>query len=74
MFNPYKTGEWAIYKGQIVRVLSINHKAPYRVCIEFETDDEYLIGSDWVNNSTLTPLDPAVSSLLSSLNTTTNER
>ena len=73
MFNPYKTGEWAIYKGQIVRVLYIHHKAPYRVCIEIEATN-HIVSNDWVHNSTLSPLDPAVSSLLSSLNTTTNER
>ena len=66
MFNPYESGEWAIYKGQIVRVLSIHHKAPYRVQIEFEASQtEGWI--DWVHNTTLTPLDPAVSSLLSSI-------
>lgn len=69
-FNPYRSGEWALYKGQIVRVLWIDHKAPYRVCIEFTADEDYLIGNDYVHNSTLTPLDPAVSNILSSLNTT----
>ena len=73
MFNPYKTGEWAIYKGQIVRVLAIHHKTPYRVQICVDTS-ETMWYIDWVHNSALTPLDPAVSSLLSSLNTTTNER
>jgi len=66
MFNPYKSGEWAIYKGHTVRVLAIHHKAPYRVQIEVSATES--IGYiDWVSNSTLTPLDPAVSSLLSSI-------
>ena len=69
MLNPYKTGEWAIYKGRIVRVLAIHHKAPYRVQIESEAV-KGLGWVDWVHNSTLSPIDPAVSSLLSSLNTT----
>ena len=66
MFNPYESGEWAIYKGQIVRVLAIHHKAPYRVQIEVENSQRvgYI---DWVHNSTLTPIDSAVSSLLSSI-------
>ena len=70
MFNPYELGEWAIYKGQIVRVLAIHHKAPYRVQIKVDTS-ETMGYIDWVHNSTLSPLDPAVSSILSSLNTTT---
>ena len=70
MFNPYKTGEWALYKGQIVRVLAIHHKAPYRVQISVDTS-ETMGYIDWVHNSTLTPVAPAVSSILSSLNTTT---
>ena len=66
MFVNYKSGDWVLYKGFTAIVHSIHHKQPHRVLIEWETDPQ-TIKRDWVHNSSITPLDPAVSDLLSSI-------
>lgn len=61
-----KRGDWVLYKGQIVQVSEIHHKAPYRVQIVCETS-ETMGYIDWVHNSTLTPLEPTVVDILNAV-------
>jgi hypothetical protein len=55
-----------LYKGMPVVVTQTHHKAPYRVQILCETSETggYI---DWVHNSTLTPLEPAVADILNAV-------
>lgn len=69
MPNKYKWGDCVLYKDQIVYVLHTQPEPPYRVLVEWIEDHPQAqwLERDWVHNSALTPLDPAVSSLLSSI-------
>ena len=69
MFVNYKSGDWVLYKGNFACVHTTHHKRPNRVLVEWieEYPEAKWIQRDWVHNSSLTPLDPAVSSLLSSI-------
>jgi hypothetical protein len=60
-----------LYKGMLACVHMTNHKAPYRVFIEWRIDHsptELQIRRDWVVRSSLTPLEPAVSNILNAVN------
>ena len=65
-----KVGDWVQYKDHIAQVHTTSHKAPYRVCIEWETlhHDGVFIKRDWVHRSAIKPLDVAVNDLLRSIN------
>ena len=62
----FNVGDWVLYKGMPVVVTQTHHKAPYRVQIRWETS-ETMGYIDWVHNSTLTPLEPAVSDVLNAV-------
>jgi hypothetical protein len=66
MFVEYKRGDWVLYKDHIAYVVNMAHQAPHRVCIEYPIDEQ-VQAHDWVHNSAVKKLDPAVSSLLSSI-------
>lgn len=69
MPNEYKWGDCVLYKDQIVYVLQMQSKPFNLVLVEWIEDHPQAqwLERDWVHNSALTPLDPAVSSLLSSI-------
>ena len=68
--NELDVGDWVLHKDRLAVVIQTNHKAPYRVLIEWLIDEAPIavwLQRDWVTRSTLTPLAKEVSDILNAV-------
>lgn len=67
MFN-LKEGDWVQYKGKFARVHGATKAGKNLIEVQHYHLGELSIYREWVKPLSITPLDPAVSSILESIN------
>ena len=62
-----KKGDWVQYKGSFARVHGATKAGRHLIEVETIQEGQRWIVRDWVKPLSITPLDPAVSSILESI-------